>query len=80
MLYNLPLDISRDDADDPFEYRYIGYADFAGSYFPGKIGEVRIYSSILSEQEAKDYHNQFARQVKQRGRFALDFGVGDTIG
>jgi hypothetical protein len=43
------------------------------------LNDLQFYNYAFSEQQAEDYHNQFAEQVKQRHGFD-DLGVGSTIG
>jgi len=40
---------------------------------------LEAFNYVESEQEAIDYHNQFAKEVKHQNRLALDFSVGDEI-
>ena len=48
-------------------------------YCNGEIADIKLYNYAFSEQEAQDYHNQFAKEVEHKDRLALDFGVGSTI-
>jgi hypothetical protein len=52
----------------------IGTLDFADC----EMDDVKMFNYMLSEQEAKDYHNKFAKQISQRHNFD-DLGVGSTI-
>jgi hypothetical protein len=47
--------------------------------YEGEIANLNFYNYAFSEQEAIDYHNSFAKQVKQKHSFD-DLGVGSTIG
>jgi hypothetical protein len=46
--------------------------------FGGTWMDFKLYNYAFSEQEAKNYHNQFAKQIEQRHSFD-DLGVGSTI-
>jgi hypothetical protein len=50
-----------------------------GSSFVGAdIADMQFHNYAFNEQQAKDYHNQFAKQISQRHNFD-DLGVGSTI-
>jgi hypothetical protein len=41
--------------------------------------DMQIFNYAVDGNFAKNYHNQFAKEIKHKDRLALDFGVGDTI-
>jgi len=43
------------------------------------LTDLKMYNYAFSEQEAIDYHSQWAKQVSHRQDFS-DYGVGSTIG
>jgi len=47
-----------------YRFDYIGYGGFASSYFPGQISDVKFFNYAFSEQEAKLYHQQFAKEIQ----------------
>lgn len=47
-------------------------------HLDGAIADLKVFNYALSAQEHADYHNSFAKQVKQRDDMS-DYGVGDTI-
>ena len=57
----------------------IGSDQNMDTFFSGEIADLKGFNYAFSEQEAIDYHNSF-QKLEKRGNFALDFGVGDTIG
>ncbi len=52
-----------------------GYSPF---YFKGTITDLKIYDIAFTEQQAIDYHNQFANRVALKENFA-DYAVGDKL-
>lgn len=49
-----------------------------GDISDAEFADVKFFNYALSEQQAKDYHNQFARQVNKKLELS-DHGVGSTI-